>query len=156
METMLMYRMKHRFRSRIELVKKEQVVVDFENGNRIATQKVYLFDAVFEVTNNWLTRTFNRTDIDINTKGWLIDPRDLPDDGYSPSVNDTVQDYGLHSTASDNWNTPKAVYLIKAVDEVTGGLLVIGTRLGGSDQTKIVSPTSEDNFLPTEGQNNEE
>jgi hypothetical protein len=155
METMLLYRMKHQFRSRIELVKKEQVVANLETGRRTATQSVYLFDAVFEVTNNWLTRTFNRTDIDVNTKGWLIDPRDLPDDGYTPSVNDVVQDYGLHSTSSEQWNTTKGVYLIRTVEEVTGGLLVIAQRIGGSDQSKIVSPTVVDDLQLTEEHNEE-
>lgn len=146
MEQLLLYQLKHRFRSQIELVRKVEVTTNVQTGRRTITQTVHCFDAVVEVTNNWLTRTFNRTDIDNNSKGWLIDPRDLPDD-YEPSLNDVVQDYGRHS------NDPKlvAVYQVVTVENVEGGILVIGRRQLGSDQSAIKSPTASDDLPFTEG-----
>lgn len=143
MEQLLLYQMKHRFRSKIEIVRKEQVSANVETGRRIVTQTVHEFDAVFEVTNNWLTRTFNRTDVDVNTKGWLIDPRDLPE-GFEPSQNDTVQDYGRvypHTTP-----TMKGVYQIVSSEDVTGGILVVARLLSGSDQRAIKSPLAGDDL----------
>lgn len=143
MEQLLLYQMKHRFRSKIEIVRKEQVSANVETGRRVITQKVHEFDAVFEVTNNWLTRTFNRTDVDVNTKGWLIDPRDLPE-GFEPSLNDTVQDYGR--VYSHTVPQLKGVYQIVSVEDVTGGVLIITRLLSGSDQRAIKSPDANDNL----------
>lgn len=144
MEQLLLYQMKQRFRSTIELVRKDSVSPDFKTGRRSAGQTVYQFDHAIEITNTWLTRTFNRTDIDINTKGWLLDPRDLPD-GYEPSVNDVVQDYGRVSTVSKN--TLIGVYEITSTENVVGGILIVGKRVAVEPrQASVFSPDASDDL----------
>ncbi len=146
MEELLLYQLIQENRSYIELVRKEEVTPDFKTGRRTIVRTVYTLDAVYEVTNNWMTRTLNRTDIDMNTKGWLIVPRDLPD-LYYPSLNDVVQDYGK----SVRCPKLKAVYQVKSVEEVNGGILVIAQRLSGAEQNAILSPAAFDNANMTEG-----
>lgn len=143
MTEILLYQMKHRFRSRIELLRKDSVVSNVQTGRKTVNQTIHCLDSVVEVTNNWLTRTFNRTDVDINTKGWLVDPRDLPDD-YEPSLADTVQDYGRVNNVDDP--KLKGVYEITFVDISDAGYLIIGRKLAGSDQRSIQSALSVDQF----------
>ncbi len=136
--------MKHRFSSTIEILKKREAPTNLETGRKEVTYDIYFINHVVQVSHNWLTRVYHKTEIDATKKGWLIDPRDIE---VTIEPGDTVQDYGPTT------NTPKmiGVYQIDTVDTVDGGYLVIGKRLLGSDQRGVKTEYSSDSLALEDG-----
>lgn len=141
MQEMLLYSLKHRFQSKVDVVRVLNTTPDFQTGTRSVKKVVYSLEAAIEVTNKWLEKVFNKTGVDINTKAWIIDPRDLPED-FTPRANDYIQDYGNVNRVQEPGLI--AVYLVKSAEIIDGGMLVEGTRVLTAERYAILSPEAVD------------
>lgn len=144
MEEALLYSLKHRFQAKVDLVRVDSATPDFATGTRSLIKSVFAVEAAIEVTNTWLEKVFNRTGLTVETKAWLVDPNDLPDD-YHPIPGHFVQDYGLVSRVNDPHVL--AVYIIKKVELIDGGMLIEGYRLLGAERGAVLTELAVDTLL---------